>query len=67
MFCFFRTCIVEKQTVSHNRNVRFKEEVDIVNIEKTPEFVKSPINPAILPEKSISNNIENEEPIFTLS
>lgn len=65
MFCFFRTCVEEeRRKASHNRNVRFNEEVIVVNIEQTPEFMKSPHNPVISPEKS---NIEKEEPIFTLS
>lgn len=66
MFCFFRTCVEEeRRKASHDRNVRFNEEVVIVNIRQTPEFIKSPNHPTIPPEKS--NNIEKEEPIFTLS
>ena len=66
MFCFFRTCVEqeERRIVSHNRNVRFNEEVIVVNIERTPEFIKSPNHPVISYKKS---NIEKEEPIFTLS
>ena len=68
MFCLFNSCIEEeRRKVSHNRNVRFNEEVIVVNIDRTPEFAKSPNYPVILPEKTSSDNIEKEEPIFTLS
>jgi len=66
MFCFFRTCVEgERRKVSHDRNVRFNEEVIVVNVERTPEFMKSPNHQVIPYEKS--NNIEKEELIFTLS
>ena len=65
MFCFFRTCVEEeRRKVSHDRNVRFNEEVIVVNIKQTPEFMKSPNHPVFSPEKP---NIDKEEPIFTLS
>jgi hypothetical protein len=66
MFCFFRSCVEEeRRKASHDRNVRFNEEVVILNVERTPEFIKTPNHSAIPHEKS--NNIEKEEPIFTLS
>ena len=41
MFCLFNSCIEEeRRKVSHNRNVRFNEEVIVVNIDRTPEFMK---------------------------
>ena len=68
MFCLFNSCIEEKRRqVSHNRHVTFNEEVIVVNIDKIQDFEKSPNHPVILPEKSLTNNIEKEEPIFTLS
>jgi len=68
MFCFFRTCVEERQKTSHERNVRFNEEVVIVNIQQTPEFMKSPNNPVIIsPKKSKTDNIDKNKPIFTLS
>ena len=69
MFCFFRTCVEEeRRKASHDRNVRFNEEVVVVNIQQTPEFMRSPNHPLIIsPEKPKTENIEKEKPIFTLS
>lgn len=68
MFCFFRSCIEEERPrVSHGRNVRFNEEVVILNIDRRSEFMKSPNHQVISNEKYITDNIEKEEPIFTLS
>jgi len=68
MFCLFNSCVEEeRRKASHDRNVRFNEEVVVVNIQQTPEFMKSPNHPLISPEKSKTENIEKDEPIFTLS
>ena len=49
MFCLFNSCIEEeRRKVSHDRNVRFNEEVVVVNIQQTPEFMKSPNHPLII-------------------
>ena len=69
MFCFFRTCVEEeRRKASHDRNVRFNEEVVILNDQQTPEFMKSPNQSVTIPpEKSTSDNIDLEKHIFILS
>lgn len=62
MFCFFRTCVEgNPPRVSHDRNVRFNEEVDVIYYTTSP-------NISVVPsEKTTTDVIEKEEPIFTLS
>jgi hypothetical protein len=60
MFCFFRTCVEENPPkVPHNRNVRFNDEVNVIYYKIT--------SPNISSEKTTTDVIEKEEPIFTLS
>ncbi len=60
MFCFFRTCVEgAPPKVSHDRNVRFNDEVNVIYYKIT--------SPNISSEKTTTDVIEKEEPIFTLS
>ena len=60
MFCFFRTCVEENPPkVPQDRNVRFNEEVNLIYYTTT--------SPNISAEKTTTDVIEKEEPIFTLS
>ena len=63
MFCFFRTCVEENPPkVPQDRNVRFNDEVNVIYYKIT-----SPNISTVSSEKTITDLIEKEEPIFTLS